>query len=392
MATVTVHLPADFTITRNDGSNGGRGSSTWNSGLIQAGRDYDAFDGEQIDLRFVFNSSAEQTISFDDEDGLLKDATQSVSGDSIPTDRLNSAITIGGTTYTPTDIGTTMGQGAVYVESEYALKLQDVAGNLFKVAVISISTGYQINIVGFVFEGSIPADGTILYFLTNTGSYLNGNDATISLAPARPVTCFAGGTQILTDRGLLAVDDLAVGDMVVTLDGGAMPVRWVGSRHLSALDLAAQPKLRPIRIRAGAFGPGVPAADLLVSPQHRVLVNSVVAQRMFNAAQILIAAKELVGLPGVEVAVDLQDVSYWHFMFDSHQVVFSNKLPTESLFTGKEALKSLGASARMEILALFPELSEEQLTTRAPARQIVKGAQGRKFVERILRNGKRLAA
>ena len=103
-----------------------------------------------------------------------------------------------------------------------------------------------------------------------------------------------------TDRHPGARITLAEGDLVRTLDHGLQPVRWVGARRLSAAELAAAEKLRPIRIRAGALGPGTPRADLLVSPQHRVLVRSRIAQRMFGTDEVLVAAKQLLQIDGID--------------------------------------------------------------------------------------------
>ena len=77
--------------------------------------------------------------------------------------------------------------------------------------------------------------------------------------------CFAAGTLIRTRDGLVEVQDLAVGDLVTTRDNGDQPIRWIGKRDLAAEELADDPRLRPVLIRAGALAPGVPSSDLLVS-------------------------------------------------------------------------------------------------------------------------------
>nr|AIA91314.1 CAZy families GT4 protein [uncultured Gluconobacter sp.] len=98
------------------------------------------------------------------------------------------------------------------------------------------------------------------------------------------------------------IEDLRVGDLVLTKDDGPQPLRWISSRHVSAEMLAAHPNMRPIRIRAGALGEGLPLRDLIVSPQHRMLVRSKVAERMFGEEEVLVAAKHLLELDGVDVA------------------------------------------------------------------------------------------
>ncbi len=115
------------------------------------------------------------------------------------------------------------------------------------------------------------------------------------------VPCFASGTLIETSEGLVRVEDLKVGDQVLTYDNGLRPVCWIGSRGLSQTQLEDKPHLKPIVIRANALGPGYPQRDLIVSPQHRILVSSAIAKRMFDCQDILLPAKKLLPLSGVDV-------------------------------------------------------------------------------------------
>ncbi|MBU2935678.1 Hint domain-containing protein [Pacificibacter marinus] len=204
------------------------------------------------------------------------------------------------------------------------------------------------------------------------------------------VVCFASGTLIKTCEGEIAVEDLKVGDKVLTLDDGYQPIRWIGMRKLSAQDLTENPKLRPIRIRAGALGNDMPTQDLTVSPQHRVLANSKIAERMFGVNEVLVGAKHLIELDGVEVAEDMAEVTYVHFLFEEHQIVFSNGARTESLYTGAEALKSISPKAREEIYAIFPGLQADPDAGTDAVRLLVPGRQARKLAERSARNDKRI--
>lgn len=203
------------------------------------------------------------------------------------------------------------------------------------------------------------------------------------------VVCFASGTRIETDRGLVAVEDLSAGDLVRTRDNGLQPVRWSGSVRVEVGPLTGNEKLRPIRIRAGALGDNTPSTDLLVSPQHRVLIRSVIAQRMFCADEVLVAARQLCQIDGIDIAQDVKEVAYFHILFDRHEVVFSNGAETESLYTGPEALKAISPAAREEIFALFPELADREYTPQA-ARVLATGRMGRKLAARHAQNNKML--
>ena len=204
------------------------------------------------------------------------------------------------------------------------------------------------------------------------------------------VICFTKGTMIMTIIGERPVEELKTGDLVLTSDAGFQPLRWIGNRRLSAAQLAQSPNLRPICIRRGALGLDLPTRDLILSPQHRVLIATPAVERMFGTSEILVAVKHLTELEGIDVIDDAPGVDYWHFLMDRHQVVFSNGARTETLYTGSEALKAVGPDGRLEILALFPELRTETAADSSagfsPARMIASGARGRRLAQRIAQN------
>lgn len=205
-------------------------------------------------------------------------------------------------------------------------------------------------------------------------------------------TCFATGTLIDTANGQRPVETLVAGDLVLTRDHGLRPLAWTGGRHLDARHLDIAPNLRPIRIRKDSLGPGMPAQDLVVSPQHRVLVRSKIAERLCGAPEALVAARHLCALPGIEVINPPGGVGYHHILFDRHEIVRSDGAWTESLFTGPQALKSVGPAALREIRAIFPELFGEGAPGWTGARDFLTGAQTRELTRRHLKNAKPLIA
>ena len=171
------------------------------------------------------------------------------------------------------------------------------------------------------------------------------------------VTCFTPGTLIATARGPVAVEHLAAGDMIVTRDHGLQPLRWVGRRDLSLADLIAGPKLQPVRIAAGALGAGLPERDMLVSPQHRMLMTGARAEMFFGADEVLVAALHLTTLPGVEQVLT-RGISYLHLLFDDHELIEADGAWAESFQPAERALRDLEDEQRAEIVALFPDLAE----------------------------------
>ena len=170
------------------------------------------------------------------------------------------------------------------------------------------------------------------------------------------VPCFTPGTAIATPRGERLVEELRVGDRIITRDNGIQEIRWVGRKDVSGRDLIATPHLKPIMIRAGALGNGLPERDMLLSPNHRILVSNDRTQLYFEESEVLAAAKHLIGSDGI-YALDVMQTSYIHFMFDRHEVVLSNGAWTESFQPGDQSLKGIGNAQRNEIYDLFPELA-----------------------------------
>jgi len=205
------------------------------------------------------------------------------------------------------------------------------------------------------------------------------------------ITCFCRGTLIETTKGPMPVEDLRAGMVLVGPHGEEMPLKLHLQRRVTAQELVKKPKLRPVRICAGALGQGLPKRDLLVSRQHRILLRSTLAKRMFGSAEVLVAAIKLTGLPGVFVDEQLASVDYFHLVLENHEIVISEGLETESFLIAPNALNALSPEARGEIEMLFPDL--DQKVTPATARFVPEGKQQKQLINKhIADNSPVLAA
>ncbi|MBS1303783.1 Hint domain-containing protein [Loktanella sp. SALINAS62] len=188
-----------------------------------------------------------------------------------------------------------------------------------------------------------------------TGSYSGTatlDDGTIlNFSNIEEIVCFTPGAMIATPRGARDVATLRVGDLVVTRDHGLQPIRWIQSRTVPATGGFA-----PILIRPGVVTGQ--EADLLVSPQHRMLFHGYRAELLFGESEVLVPAKHL--LDGRHVTQEFGgDVTYIHMMFDHHEIVFANGAATESFHPGDVGMNAIHDSAREELFALFPELRSD---------------------------------
>lgn len=223
-------------------------------------------------------------------------------------------------------------------------------------------TGRQL----VMFAGDAPPPDTDTWVLRQAlGPARRGPDAVAQGG----LICFTPGTMIRTLRGVTRIEDLAPGDRILTRDDGPQPVVWTGHRRLTGARLHAMPDLRPIRFRTGALGLGRPDADLLVSPRHRMLVTGDAARALFNAPEVLVAARDL--LNGASVAVDhgLREVTYVHVLLDRHQIVWANGLETESFHPAQSDLGLIDPAQRGALLARMPGLAADPLSYGAEARR-----------------------
>ena len=172
------------------------------------------------------------------------------------------------------------------------------------------------------------------------------------------IPCFTPGTMIATPKGEVAAEHLKAGDRIITRDNGIQEIRWVGQKALGWRDLHVNPHLKPVLLRQGSLGNGLPDRDMLVSPNHRLLVANDRTALYFDEHEVLVAAKHLVTSAGI-AAVDSVGTTYIHFMFDRHEVVLSNGAWTESFQPGDYTLKGMGNAQRSEIFELFPDLKTE---------------------------------
>lgn len=208
------------------------------------------------------------------------------------------------------------------------------------------------------------------------------------LKPAS-VACFLRGTRITTAEGDLPVEMLRPGMQLLTQGKGLQELLLVLNRKVGAEELARNPRLRPVRIAAGALGAGLPRRDLRVSRQHRMLVRSGIAKRMFGGMGVLVSAARLTELPGIGLDEAAREVEYYHLVLARHEVIFAEGAPSESFLLTAETHAGLTAAQRATLArcgALGGPFAE------VPALPIPPQAQQREMVVRHARNARQLLA
>jgi hypothetical protein len=172
-----------------------------------------------------------------------------------------------------------------------------------------------------VFNSANQAIGTISFGTSQTGKYfhvINGNEI---------VTCFMPGTLVRTPGGDVAVETLQPGDLVITTEGRAEPIRWLGRQTVSRV-FADPLRVLPIRIMTGALGENVPARDLLISPDHAVLIDGVLVQ-----AGALVNGTSIVRETKVPMTY-----TYYHVELDDHSLILAENLAAETFVDNVDRL------------------------------------------------------
>ncbi len=173
--------------------------------------------------------------------------------------------------------------------------------------------------------------------------------------PANGANCFLLGTRLSTPDGEIAIEKLSIGDLVVTQNGAARAIRWIGRMTIERCLGAPWPEdVQPVRVAAGAFGANVPHRDLYVSCAH-----------MVHLGGVLIPVRDLINGRTIAVAdIESEQQVYFHVVLDTHDVLLAEGEPCESLLISAETLPSFDNYA--EYLALYGEPSAVYAAPCAP--------------------------
>ncbi|BCM81954.1 Hint domain-containing protein [Methylobacterium indicum] len=272
------------------------------------------------------------------------------------------AITFNGTVYGPGFAGQDDGAPSA------GFRLDSVStGNITLTGTVN-KAGDPVQAVGILPGATASSTQTLYATQYDSSSLIQFTDSTTTpanryifsntqLAPRQQVTfdsnntvgdyapCYASGTLIRTATGDVAVEALSVGDRVVTASGEARPIRWIGHRTVNCARHPNSAAVHPVRVLAHAFGDGLPARDLWLSPDHAVRVTVL--------DDVLIPIKHL--LNDATIAQEpVDEITYWHVELDSHDILIAEGLPAESfLDTGVRAGFENGA----EHMTLHPDFT-----------------------------------
>lgn len=230
----------------------------------------------------------------------------------------------------------------------FTVEVLDSLGNVIATQIIQPTTN---SLDGYTIPVTFPGEGDYtLRFTEITGAYPGSDDSFGALLDnVEILDCFTRGTFIETEAGQRKIEDLQVGDLVRTLDHGFQPIRWIGETTCLATG-----NLAPILIRKGALGN---TRDLKVSPNHRMMLSGWHAELLFDASEVLVAAKDLINDQTI-MRVEGGLVDYYHILFDQHEIVFSEGVASESLYPAENVLDKGEQASRDEVLALFPQLAD----------------------------------
>jgi hypothetical protein len=196
------------------------------------------------------------------------------------------------------------------------LDITDLAYQTGEKGAVFNRTSYLLTIYNGGSPETIQFSGAYagLYFhATSDGG--DGTDITLSDSPA----CYCRGTLIETSRGKVAVEELTVGDLLVTLSGELRPLKWIGRRSYAGWLAAGNPDVQPVLFKAGSLADNVPSRDLMVSPEHAMFLDGA-----------LIPARHLVNGVSIIQTSGLEEIHYFHLELEEHAVIFAEDAASET--------------------------------------------------------------
>lgn len=225
-------------------------------------------------------------------------------------------------------------------------------------------------------EGFFATSSTgALVFFSSTPLSIEGhltNPYTFTLNPSQGDTiCFMAGTQIAIPNGSVNIEELVAGDLVLTAEGNAAPVQWLGRQTVSTV-FADPIRVMPIRIRAGALEAGLPLRDLLVSPCHAILVDGVLVQAgaLVNGSTIV----RETDVPSTFV--------YYHVALADHSLILAEGVAAETFVDHVDRLKFDNWAEQVDAQPGLGTIKELPYARAASARQ-VPAAIARRLASRV---------
>ncbi|SFA97164.1 Hint domain-containing protein [Poseidonocella pacifica] len=249
------------------------------------------------------------------------------------------------------------------VASITAVIMQDAEGNLF------LAPEFEENDDMAAMEAKAIRSLSLDSLYSQTGEVMTVRTTT-------NFVCFATGTRIATREGDRAVETLTPGDMLMTADHGAQPLLWRGERHLD-FKAGASPSERPVEIKAGALGDGIPARRLVVSPQHRLILQD-------KRREMLAPAIAFARARGIRRMEGRQTVRYHALLLARHEILYAEGARTESFYPGPWGIDRLAPIQRLEVISARPSLLSAAAGAYGPhAREVI----SRRNAEAIIRAG-----
>lgn len=179
----------------------------------------------------------------------------------------------------------------------------------------------------------------------------------VNTTPYPVPVCYVAGSRLEGVRGPVAVEDLRIGDLVKTRDSGPQPIRWIGwTEHRWP---GTDEGLRPIRIPARSMDGRLPHRDLMISPQHRILLSKQNFAHLDTDEECFAPALSFVGYRGVQRDTSYRMVRYYHVLLDRHSILTAEGLLSESFFPGPVAMRNLSFENRIQVITMFPNLAKD---------------------------------
>lgn len=233
-----------------------------------------------------------------------------------------------------------------------------------------------------VFPEGLPPRGTELWVSSCSPVRLRPNRHPHLNGP----TGFLKGSQVMTDLGTVAVENLRAGDLVVTRDAGLQPVIWTGAQRLGGGRLMAMPSLRPVCLRAGVFGQDG-QDDLYVAPRLRVLMSDIAAQDLFQQDTALSRAADLIDDAGVCPLYHATQATYFAVLLRTHQILQVNGFEVESLHPAELSPQYVHPGDLAQFDLALARAGAQRLRDEAPVRRCLSQAE-----TALLRYGQRAVA